>query len=70
MEKARRSAARQRLVEEICIPERSQARDGKRNHIKDGNPRRNGGLEFNILKVTSCERQAVQHVNPQRSIHC
>ena len=34
MERARRPATRQRLVEEIRIPGRSQARDGRRDHIK------------------------------------
>ena len=41
-ERARRCATRQRLVEEIRSPGRSQARGGKRNHIKDGDPHRNG----------------------------
>ena len=42
MKRARRSAAFQRLVEEIYIPGRSQARGRKMNLIKDDDPHRNG----------------------------
>ena len=69
MERARRSAAGQRLVEEICITGRNQARGGKRNQIKDGDPRQNRGLEFNILKVTIFEQQACNIVHVIVSIY-
>ena len=39
-------------MEEICIPERNQARGGKRNRIKDGDPHRNEGLSLTSQKWT------------------
>ena len=50
MERARRSAVRQRLVEEIYIPRWSQARGGKRNPIKYGDRHRNGHLSLTSQK--------------------
>ena len=50
MERARRSAVRQRLVEEIYIPGWNQARGGKRNAIKDGDPHRKGDLSLTSQK--------------------
>ena len=70
MERARRSASRTRLVEEICIPGRSQARGGKRNHIKDGDPYRNKNLSFISLKrLTIREQQPCNLVNVNVSIN-
>ena len=68
MEGARMFATRRRFVEEICISGRSQARGGRRNHIKMA-IHIETGTWVQFLKLTICEQQACNFMNVNVSIY-
>ena len=68
MKGAQRSATRMRLMEEICLPGRIQARGWKEKSYEKWRSTPKPGLEFNIFKATICE-QARNLVNVNVSIY-
>ena len=68
-ERARRSAARQRLVKEIYIPWNKSSSWWKDNPYKRWRSTPKRGLEFNISKVTNCKGKTCNRVNVKVSIY-
>ena len=66
MERARMSATRQSLVEEVFIPERIQTRGRKEKKYKKWRSTPKPGLKFNILDVTIREVKACNRISVER----